>query len=69
MRFLSKKDVKVRTLYSDSQRTRLEEAGTFPKRVRLGHGRYARVGYVETEIDAWCEARLLERDKPHDAPR
>jgi predicted DNA-binding transcriptional regulator AlpA len=45
MRFLSKKEVKALTLYSDAHRARFEEAGPFPKRVRLGNGRYARVGY------------------------
>jgi prophage regulatory protein len=63
MRFLSKKEVKRLTLYSDAHRARLEEAGQFPKRVRLGNGRYARVGYVESEVLEWCEAKIARRDK------
>jgi len=63
MRFLSKKEVKRLTLYSDAHRARLEADGRFPKRVRLGNGRYARVGYVESEIMEWCETKIAERDK------
>jgi predicted DNA-binding transcriptional regulator AlpA len=46
MRFLSKKEVKRLTLYSDAHRARLEADGRFLKRVRLGNGLYARVGYA-----------------------
>jgi prophage regulatory protein len=66
MRFLSKKEVKALTLYSDAHRARLEEAGKFPKRVRLGTGRYCRVGYVESEVVEWMKAKMAERDTPHD---
>jgi len=38
---------------------RLEEAGQFPKRVRLGTGR---VAYVESEIVDWMSARIAARD-------
>ena len=63
MRFLSKKEVKALTLYSDAHRARLEEAGQFPRRVRLGNGRYARVGYVEAEIVEWMKAKIASRDE------
>ena len=63
MRFLSKKEVKALTLYSDAHRARLEEAGQFPRRVRLGNGRYARVGYVESEIVEWMQAKIALRDE------
>ena len=63
MKFLSKKETKALTLYSDAQRDRLEAAGRFPRRVRLGEGRYARVGYVDTEVFEWMAARVSERDK------
>ena len=33
--------------------------GTFPKPVPLG----TLVGWVESEIDAWIDARIAERDK------
>ncbi len=64
MRFLSKKDVKALTLYSDAHRARLEQAGSFPKRVRFGIGRYCRVGYVEAEVLEWMQAQISKRDRP-----
>jgi prophage regulatory protein len=63
-RFLSKKQVKAICLYSFQHTKRLEDAGKFPKRVRLGNGR---VGYVEDEIEAWCKARIEERNKSDEA--
>ena len=59
MRLLSKKDVRSKVLYSPAHIARLEEAGKFPKRVRLGQGR---VGWVEAEVDEWLLARIAERD-------
>ena len=64
MRFLSKREVKALTLYSDAHRARLEQAGSFPKRVRLGEGRYCRVGYVEAEVLEWMQAQISKRDRP-----
>ena len=45
--------------YSRTQLWRKEREGTFPKRVQLGGNR---VGYVESEIDAWIDALVAERD-------
>lgn len=59
MRLLSKKDVRERVLYSPAHIARLEAAGLFPKRVRLGIGR---VGWVEEEIDAWLREHIARRD-------
>lgn len=59
MRLLSKKQVRERVLYSPAHIQRLEDAGLFPKRIRLGQGR---VGWLETEITAWLEAKIRERD-------
>ena len=61
-RLLSKKQVKELVLYSYAQIDRLEKAGLFPKRVRLSSHRMGRVGYLESEIHAWIEARLAQRD-------
>ena len=44
---------------SRSQIYRLEQAGKFPKRVRLGPNS---VGWVEDEISEWNDARIAERD-------
>lgn len=61
MRLLSKKQVREIVLYSPQHIARLEAAGKFPKRVRLGQGR---VGWVEGEVLDWLNARLAERDNP-----
>ncbi len=42
--------------YSFQHIARLEAAGQFPKRVRLGQ---ARVAYVEEEVQAWIDQRGL----------
>jgi prophage regulatory protein len=44
--------------YSMNHIRRLELAGAFPKRVRIGANR---VGWVLAEIQAWIDARLTER--------
>lgn len=56
---LSKKQVRAMVLYSPAHIARLEKAGAFPKRVRLGQGR---VGWVKDEVEAWVRARIAERD-------
>ena len=63
MRFISKKQVRERVLYSFAHIDRLEKAGKFPKRVRLGQNR---VGWVESEVVAWIEERIRRRDNPTD---
>ncbi|MDR3484633.1 MAG: AlpA family phage regulatory protein [Bradyrhizobium sp.] len=45
--------------YSKPTLWRKERAGTFPKRVPIGAGRYA---YVESEIDGYIEQKIAERD-------
>ena len=67
MRFLSKKEVKRLTLYSDSQRARLEDAGSFPKRRRLGEGPRCRVGYPDVEVYQWMRSKGFPiHDNPTD---
>ena len=61
-RLLSKKQVKELVLYSHQHIQRLEHAGLFPKRVRLGSFRGSRVGWVESEIRAWLQERIDRRD-------
>ncbi|MEQ1933831.1 MAG: AlpA family phage regulatory protein [Fimbriimonadaceae bacterium] len=65
MALLSRKQVKALTLYGDAHRARLEAAGKFPRRVRLGQGRYARVGWVESEIMEWIQAKIAIRDRAY----
>lgn len=61
MRILSKRQVKELVLYSPQHVARLEAAGQFPKRVRLGVNR---VGWVEAEILDWLQKRIDRRDMP-----
>ncbi len=60
MRILSKRQLKELVLYSPQHIARLEKAGSFPKRVRLGQ---ARVGWVEEEVLAWLQLRIDRRDE------
>jgi prophage regulatory protein len=48
-------------LYSPQHIDRLEGAGKFPKRVKLGP---CRVGWVESEVIEWMKQRMAERDRP-----
>lgn len=59
MRILSKKALRELVLYSPQHVARLEKAGQFPKRVVLGPNR---VGWVESEVMAWLEERMLARE-------
>ena len=58
-RFLDKKELKHRVLFSSQHIQRLEEDGKFPKRAYLGPGR---VGWFENEVEDWINERKLERD-------
>ena len=59
MRILSKKELILLVLYSPQHIARLEKAGGFPKRVKLGSNR---VGWVEQEVLDWLEERLKNRE-------
>ena len=61
MRILSKKDLRALVLYSPAHIDRLEKAGLFPKRVQLGP---CRVGWVESEVLAWLDERIKQREAP-----
>lgn len=58
---LSWKDVQSLVPYTKQHIARLERAGKFPQRVRLGAGR---VGWLYVEVEAWIQARLAERGAP-----
>lgn len=57
---LSKRQVTELVLYSPQHIARLEAAGLFPKRVRLGQNR---VGWVEAEVLEWLQERIDARDQ------
>lgn len=61
MRLLSKRQVKELVLYGFAHIDRLEAAGLFPKRVRLGNGPRCRVGWVEEEVLVWLKAKIDAR--------
>lgn len=60
-RLVSKKE--LRTVcgipYTPQHIARLEAAGKFPKRVRLGANR---VAWLLSEVDAWVRERITVRD-------
>lgn len=62
MRILSKRQLKELVLYSPQHIARMEKAGQFPKRVKLGPNR---VGWVEDEILDWLTVRLEGRKEPN----
>lgn len=59
MRMLSKRQVKDLVLYSPQHIARLEAAGQFPKRVKIGNNR---VGWIEAEILEWIQQKIDARD-------
>ena len=65
MRMLSKRQVKELVLYSPQHIARLELAGQFPKRVKLGN---SRVGWIEAEVLEWLQIRIDARDATTDTP-
>ncbi len=58
-RIVSAKERRQFVPYSDMHIWRLEQAGRFPKRIRLGENR---VGWSLRELQEWIEARKAERD-------
>jgi prophage regulatory protein len=53
MQFLSKKDVRELTTLSFTQIDRLEKAGRFPKRRRIGYW----VVWIESEVSEWMREK------------
>ncbi|MBL4662088.1 MAG: AlpA family phage regulatory protein [Flavobacteriaceae bacterium] len=47
-------------LYSSQHIARLEVAGQFPKRVKLGN---CRVGWIESEVLDWLQIKIDARDQ------
>ena len=59
MQILSRREAADRSNLSMSSIKRLEKLGLFPKKVKISA---IRIGYVETEVDAFIEDRIAERD-------
>ena len=56
---LRKPDLYPRVRLSDPTIWRLEKAGKFPRRIKLGAGS---VGWFEDEVDAWLDEKARERE-------
>jgi prophage regulatory protein len=58
---VSKKELKTvcGIPYSPQHIARLEAAGTFPKRIRLGQNR---VAWLLSEVEEWLNVRIASRD-------
>ena len=60
-KILSYQDLKDRGIkFSRQWIAHLRKEGKFPKTVMLGQGHS--VGFIESEIDAWIESLIAERD-------
>ena len=59
MRIIRKPELEQKVGYCAVHIGRLEKAGKFPRRVRLGP---QAVGWIESEVDDWIVARAAERD-------
>ena len=58
MKILPRPEAATRAGFSVSTLKRLEAASDFPTKVKISA---ARVGYLETEVDAWIEQRAAQR--------
>jgi len=58
--FLRLSEILRRVPYSEAHIWRLEKAGKFPRRVRIGANRIA---WVESEVNNWVSSKLQERDR------
>jgi len=56
---IDKKELTKLVKYSPQHIARLEKAGQFPKRLRLGQNR---VAWMLAEVEAWIEERLAKRN-------
>lgn len=56
---IDKKELTKLVKYSSQHIARLEKAGQFPKRLRLGQNR---VAWLLAEVEDWIEERVQRRD-------
>lgn len=61
MKIIDWKTLKTMQPYSRQHILRLEQAGCFPKRVRLGQNR---IGWVLSEVEDWITERIQGRELP-----
>lgn len=65
MKLLNKHQLKELVLYSPQHIARLEKAGQFPKRIKIGN---CRVGWIESEVLEWLQEKIDQRDNDTNAP-
>ncbi|TWA90723.1 AlpA family transcriptional regulator [Azospirillum brasilense] len=58
-RILRFPQVKALVSFSRMHVDRLEKAGSFPKRIRIGVNS---VGWLESEVNAWVERKVAQRE-------
>jgi len=58
-RLIDKKELTKLVKYSAQHIARLEKAGEFPKRLKLGQNR---VAWLLDEVENWIEVRVARRD-------
>lgn len=63
VQFLSMKEVCMLTGYSRTHIYRMERAGTFPRRRKLGLNK---IGFLRTEYEAWARSRPQPDLPPED---
>ena len=66
-RLVDRRELRTLVPYSDTHLRRLEAAGEFPKRVKLGKGPQSRVAWLWLEVTAWMEAKKSARAQSGDA--
>ncbi len=57
----TKAAVAERLGYHPGHLMRLVREGKFPKPIKLGQGDAGAVRFIESEVDAWLDAKLAER--------
>lgn len=57
-RIITQTELRKRVPFSPVHLWRLEKAGTFPRRVKLG---VSRIGWVEAEVEEWLRERIAAR--------
>lgn len=58
-RLITRAEVSEIVPYTGQHILRLEKAGKFPRRIRVGPNR---VAWLLSEVEAWVAARVAERD-------
>jgi prophage regulatory protein len=58
-RIITKKELRLMVPYTPQHIARLEKAGQFPRRIRIGE---RRVGWRLADIENWIEQRALASD-------